>query len=474
MGGISDAKVLGTLREALEAVGLRNGMTISFHHHLRNGDRVLNLTMQAIAEMGIGDLTVASSAFFPVHRPIIEHIRQGTVSGLTGGCNGPIGEAVSSGLLPQPVVFRSHGGRARALEEKSLKVDVSFIAAASADRYGNLSGLGGGSAFGSLGYAKVDALAAEKVIGVTDCLSSSPLKRVSIPGEKVDWIVTVDSIGEPSGIATGSLSGTRDPVRLEMARLAAEVAKACGVLRDGMSMQCGSGGATLAAAGFVGSIMKEKGVKGSFALGGVTSYLVGLLEQDLFDVIYDVQTFDAGSVSSLVKNENHVEISAAQYASMHRSAPLVAFLDLAFLSALEVDVHFNVKVITETDGVIRHGMGGHPDVAQGAQLTIVIAPLVRGRVPVVQERVTTVCTPGEHVDVLVTDHGIAVNPARPEIKEDLVHAGLPVVDIHDLKKRAEEVSGKLDPIRFTDRIVAIVEDPYGNITDKICQIEQDN
>ncbi|MBC7342486.1 MAG: citrate lyase subunit alpha, partial [Clostridia bacterium] len=94
MGGISDAKVLGTLREALEAVGLRNGMTISFHHHLRNGDRVLNLTMQAIAEMGIGDLTVASSAFFPVHRPIIEHIRQGTVSGLTGGCNGPIGEAV--------------------------------------------------------------------------------------------------------------------------------------------------------------------------------------------------------------------------------------------------------------------------------------------------------------------------------------------------------------------------------------------
>ena len=32
------SKLIGTIREAIEKAGLKDGMTISFHHHMRNGD----------------------------------------------------------------------------------------------------------------------------------------------------------------------------------------------------------------------------------------------------------------------------------------------------------------------------------------------------------------------------------------------------------------------------------------------------
>ena len=51
-------KVVNTLREAIEAVGLKDGMTVSFHHHLRSGDYVLNMVMDEIARMGFKDITV--------------------------------------------------------------------------------------------------------------------------------------------------------------------------------------------------------------------------------------------------------------------------------------------------------------------------------------------------------------------------------------------------------------------------------
>ncbi|MFY3768070.1 citrate lyase subunit alpha, partial [Escherichia coli] len=97
-------------------------------------------------------------------------------------------------------------------------------------------------------------------------------------------------------------------------------------------------------------------------------------------------------------------------------------------------------------GVMRGASGGHCDVAAAANLTIVVAPLLRSRIPTVVKRVTTRLTPGESIDVLVTDHGIAVNPARPEIRERLMEAGLKVVDINALYERAISLTGVPKPI----------------------------
>ena len=74
------SKLISSVREAIEKTGLRDGMTISFHHHMRNGDFVLNMVLEQAAEMGIKDLTVNASSIFDIHEPIIEHIKN-------GGCN---------------------------------------------------------------------------------------------------------------------------------------------------------------------------------------------------------------------------------------------------------------------------------------------------------------------------------------------------------------------------------------------------
>lgn len=50
-----------------------------------------------------------------------------------------------------------------------------------------------------------------------------------------------------------------------------------------------------------------------------------------------------------------------------------------------------------------------------------------------RDRVTCISTPGQDVDVLVTQAGVAVNPKNTELRERLRAAGLPVVDIHELK-----------------------------------------
>lgn len=52
------SKLLASVREAIEKTGLKDGMTISFHHHMRNGDYVLNMVLEEAASMGIKDLTV--------------------------------------------------------------------------------------------------------------------------------------------------------------------------------------------------------------------------------------------------------------------------------------------------------------------------------------------------------------------------------------------------------------------------------
>ena len=175
------SKLFPSLQDALRHCGLRDGMTLSFHHHLRNGDGVLIMALGEAARMGAKDLTIQASSLFDVHAPLIDHIKSGVVTGIeTNYMSSGIGRAISRGVLKKPVRFRSHGGRADAIDSGRVQIDIAVIAAPAADCMGNANGLHGPAACGSLGYAMPDALHAKHVIVVTDHVVPYPLMPASI------------------------------------------------------------------------------------------------------------------------------------------------------------------------------------------------------------------------------------------------------------------------------------------------------
>lgn len=465
------SKLVNSIREAVQLAGLKDGMTVSFHHHLRNGDYVLNQVMDTIAQLGIRDLNVNASSVFDAHAPLLEHMRSGVVTNLSADyIAATVGRAISRGILPNPVQFRTHGGRPSDISLGRTPIDVAFIAAPTADPMGNCSGKYGKSACGSLGYAFADAMYAKKVIVITDNLVPYPMQDYSISEDYVDYVVTVDAIGDPKGIVSGTTRITRDPVGLVMASHAAKVIEASGLLTDGFSFQTGAGGASLAAAKFLKDIMLKKGIQGSFGLGGITGYMVDMLRSGCFRSLMDVQCFDLEAVESLRTDPRHQEISAMQYASPSSRSAVVDSLDVVILGATEIDTDFNVNVHTDSNGYIMGGSGGHSDTAAGAKLSMIIAPMFRARLPIVTDRVTCISTPGKDIDVLVTQGGIAVNPAKAELRDRLVAAGLPVVDIHQLKEKTEQITGAPQKLPKGDRVVAEVISRYGDLQDQIYNV----
>jgi citrate lyase subunit alpha / citrate CoA-transferase len=466
-----ERKLVPTLQEAMVRAGLRDGATISTHHHLRNGDDVLNHVVRVIENLGVRDVTIASSSIHPVHAEILEAIRSGTITRLECGVNGLIGELASRGELDCPITVRSHGGRARAIVTGEVPIDIAVVAAPCCDEQGNMNGMYGPSAFGSLGYAFTDALHARAVIAVSDNVVAFPAAPVSIPQSLVDWVVPVQRLGDPAKIVSTTTRVTTDPVGLQIARYAAEVIEASGRLRDGFSMQTGSGGISLAVAENVRNLMRRQKVKGSFGCGGITGYFVDMLEEGLFQALFDVQCFDLRAVESIRKNRNHVEISADTYANPFNAGAVVNQLDCVILGATEVDVDFNVNVNTESNGYLLHNTGGHSDTAAGARLAIIVAPSIRGRLPIVKDQVTTVTTPGETVDVVVTERGIAVNDRHPDLEAELLRRKAPVKDIRELQREIYAVTGAPRPIELEDDVVAVVEYRDGSIIDTVRRVK---
>ena len=462
------SKIIAGIEQAIRSTGLKSGMTVSFHHHLRNGDYVLNLVLAEAARQGIRDLTVQATSLFDCHLPLIDHIRSGVVTGLeTNYMSGGIGKAISEGVLSKPVLFRSHGGRPEAIETGRVRIDVAFIAAPAADCMGNANGIAGTAACGSLGYAMSDARFAGKVVLVTDHIEDYPLIPASIGEEDVDIVAQVDCIGDPRGIVSGTTRITRDPVGLAIARYAAQVIEASGLCRDGFSFQTGAGGASLAVTQYLKPIMKRLGVTGSFGLGGITGYMVDMLEEGYFKALMDVQCFDLRAVESIRNNPRHYEVSATRYAGPHARSAAVDSLDAVVLGATEIDTGFNVNVHTDSNGYIIGGSGGHSDTAAGAKLAMIAAPLYRARLPIVVDKVLCTTTPGHTVDVLVTQRGIAVNPLRKDLEDKLRAFGLPVYDIHELKDMAERVTGKPQTRVPGGRAAAEIEYRDGRIIDRI-------
>ncbi|MBO5317029.1 MAG: citrate lyase subunit alpha [Oscillospiraceae bacterium] len=465
------SKVVKSIKEVVALAGLKDGMTVSFHHHLRNGDFVLNMVMEEIASQGLKDINVNASSLFDVHTPLLEHIENGVVTGISADyIAAGLGRAISKGIMEKPVQFRTHGGRPSDIVQGRTPIDVAFIAAPTADTMGNCSGKYGPSACGSLGYAFADAMFAKKVVVITDNLVPYPMQDFSISEDWVDYVVPVEAIGNPKGIVSGTTQITRDPVGLVMASHAAQVIAHSGLLKDGFSFQTGAGGASLAAAKFLKDIMMEKGIQGSFGMGGITGYLVDMLQAGCFRSLLDVQCFDLKAVESIRTDPRHKEISAMQYASPTSRSAAVDSLDVVILGATEIDTDFNVNVHTDSNGFIMGGSGGHSDTAAGAKLSMIIAPMFRARLPIVTDRVTCVSTPGSDIDVLVTQGGIAVNPKNVELTQQLKAAGLPIVDIHELKEKTERITGTPRKLPKGDRVVAEVIGRNGNLQDVIYNV----
>ncbi len=468
----SRSKVIESIEVAIKKSGLKDGGTISFHHHFRNGDKTVELVMDTVASMGFKDLRVAASSFTQAHTCMIEHIKNGVVSELeTSGCRGKLAEEISKGLLKKPMIIRSHGGRAAAIESGRLKIDVAFLAVSSTDEFGNANGVSGKTQCGSLGYAMMDAQHAGTVILLTDTLVNYPNYPISIPQTHVDFIVEVNEIGDAKGIMSGATRFTKNPKELLIAKQVSKVISSTSYFRNGFSMQTGTGGAALAVSRFLKDVMDKEDIKGSFILGGITKSNVQLLEEGYFKRILDTQCFDLAAVESMGTNQNHVEISAGMYASSYNKGAAVNKLDYVILSALEVDVDFNVNVITGSDGIIRGASGGHSDTATAANCSIIVCPLIRGRLPSIVDQVQTVITPGNAIDMVVTDVGIAVNPNRKDLLEELEKANIKTFTIEELRDKAYAITGKPDAIVYEEDIVALVEYRDGTILDVIRKIK---
>ena len=467
------SKMADSIQDAIRKCGGRDGMVFGFHHHFRDGDYIVNMVVQAAVDMGLRDITIAASSLGSAHDPVADYIERGIVTGIQcSGIRGRIGEAVSHGKLKTPAIVRSHGGRVRAIEEGDVHIDIAFIGAPTCDEYGNARALGGKSDCGVLSYSKVDAQYADHVVVITDCLVPYPNVPASISQVDVDYVVVVDEIGNPKKIASNVVRMTQDRRELLMAEYCTQLIAESPYFKDGFSFQTGAGGASLAVNTMLQPILEEKGIKLGFAIGGITKPMCELLDAGLVRKIVDAQAFDTFAIESLRTNPNHIEISTSEYANPMNKGAFVNRLDFVILGALEVDVDYNVNVTTGSDGVLRGAPGGHPDTAAGSKCSIIVAPLVRTRIPTVCDRVTTVVTPGEDVDIVVTDYGIAINPRRQDLIEAYKGSNLPFKTIEELRDIAYDLLGTPEPIQFKDNVVALIEARDGTILDVVREVDE--
>lgn len=457
-------KLTPSLKQALIEAGLKDGMTISTHHHFRNGDIIAIQTFDIAAELGIKDLIWFPSASFECHAPLIKYLEDGTIHHIEGSMNGQLGRFASAGKMKGVGVLRSHGGRYQAVQDGEVQIDIAVIAAPSADSFGNANGVDGPAACGLLGFALVDSQYANKVIIVTDNLVPFPCVPWHIQGNYVDHVVQVDQVGIPEKIVSGSTEITKSPDRLLLAELTSKFCEQVGIIKDGFSFQAGAGGTALSIGIYFAEMLRAKGMTARFARGGSNKYLVEMLEEGLVEYILDGQTFDMDGVKSMRNNPKHVNTSPFTSYNYHGKGNFAQLLDVVILGATEVDVSFNANVVTHSDGALLHGIGGWQN-CLFAKCTILPIPLFRDRIPVIREEVTTICGPGELIDVIVTERGIAINPLRSDLLEKVKDSGLTIKTIQQLKEEAERICGVPAKQVFEDEIVAVVKWVDGTILD---------
>ncbi len=464
-------KRVASLKQALSKCGLSNGMCISTHHHFRNGDLLANQLFDAAHELGIKDLVWFPSASFPCHEYLIKYLEDGTIHHIEGSMNGPLGRFASLGKMKGLGVLRSHGGRYQAVQDGDMHIDIAVIGAGCADPFGNANGLSGPSASGLLGFALADSQYADRVIIATDNMVEFPCTPWQIHGNYVDFTVEMDKIGDPEQIISGTTRITRSPDRLFLAELTARFCEEAGIIKDGFSFQSGAGGTSLAVGEYFRKIMREKNIKARFARGGSNAYLVSMLEEGLVEYILDGQTFDLEGVRSMRENPSHVWSSPFTSYNHHGKGNFAGMVDVVILGATEIDVEFNANVVTHSDGYLLHGVGGWQN-CLFSKTVILPVPLFRDRIPVIRDRVTTLCGPGELIDVVVTERGIAINPLRKDLLDKVKGSALPLLSIKDLRAEAEKICGKPESSKAGDKPVAVVKWVDGTLLDTVWQVNR--
>jgi citrate lyase subunit alpha/citrate CoA-transferase len=445
-------------------------MVISTHHHLRNGDEVALAALQEAARLGVKDLMWFPSASFPCHAPVIDLMESGAVHHIEGSMNGPLGDYCSQGRMRGMGVLRSHGGRWQAIQDGEVKIDIAVIAAPSADAFGNANGSHGPSACGSLGFALADSLYADKVIVVTDNLVPFPCLPWQIQGNNVDLVVEVESIGDPAQIVSGTTQLTRSPDRLRIAEYVARFIRDAGILRDGFSFQAGAGGIALAFVAYLRDMMREREVRAAFARGGSTGFLVEMLQEGLVGCILDGQTFDLDAVRSIATDARHVPTTPFTSYNYHGKGNFASQVDVVVLGATEVDLGMNANVNTHSDGRLLHGIGGWQN-CLFAGCTILAVPSFRDRIPVIVDEVTTLTGPGELIDVVVTERGIALNPRRTDLLEAVRGSDLPIRPLAEIQREVLDLcGGKPRPPRLSDEPVAVIKWVDGTVLDTVWRV----
>lgn len=470
-------KLKANIKEAIIASGLKDGMTISFHHSFREGDRLIGQVLSVIKELGIKNLKFAPSAVVNIKNPsIVDFVKAGIITQIeASGIRGELGDAVLEGLMDNPVILRTHGARPRAIENNELSIDVAFIGASAADNCGNATGQIGPNACGALGYSFIDATTANKVIIITDYLVDYPCLPITISQEYVDYIVKIDEIGDSEKIGSGSARVTKNPRDLLIAKKAIEAVGASRRFQNGFVFQTGAGAISIACTNFLSELMEKNGIKASMALGGIPAAIIDMYDKGLVKCVACSQSFDAVAARAMVEKQGVIEIDNSLYSNPARKGAMLNCETFGILGALEVDTDFNVNILTGSSGEMMGGLGGGPDVAGATDISIVTLPIVRGRTPSIVKRVFTCCTPGETVAVVVTEAGIALNPKHKhylELKEDLEKANLKLISIEELQKIAESITGVPEPIQCTDKVACIVEYRDGTVIDVIYQIKK--
>ncbi len=463
-------KVIKSIDELFKLIDINDFTNISFHHHLRNGDGVINYVLDKYLREGVNNLNLFPSSIFPSYTKILELIKNEQVNNITTNyLNGPVAEYISNNGLPGMLTMQTHGGRARATIEGINEIDITFIAAPYANIYGDAIGYLGKNRCGSLGYIIPDSKHAKLKVLVTDNLVKDYLENPEINGENIDYILEVDSIGDKSGIVSGTTQITTNPIGVKIAKNTSRLLFELGLIKPGFSFQSGAGGVSLRATKDLKDIMIKENIKASFFSGGITKYHVEMLEMGLVEKLYDVQCFDLEAVDSLSKNINHIPISASDYANPNNPNQVIKDLDMVILGATEIDYNFNVNVTTDSHQTLIGGSGGHSDTATESKVSVIVSPLIKGRIPVIKERVTTITTLGKNIDCFVTERGIAINPLRTDLLELLKDSKLKIYTIKELSEIAHKYTKVPKESLKRDKIIGEVVDRTFEVIDNIYQ-----
>jgi citrate lyase subunit alpha/citrate CoA-transferase len=279
-------------------------------------------------------------------------------------------------------------------------------------------------------------------------------------------------IGNPKDIVSGSLKVTTDPQKLQIARECINLMEGLDLIKDGLIFQAGAGGISLAALKYLDGALDEKNAVASYATGGLTEYIIDMHKKGILQNLYGLQCFDVDSIK-YVADTKLLITDIGHYSDPSLKGRYLDGLHSTMLGATEVDTHFNVNVNTHSDGRLLHGIGGHQDSAAGANLTMITIPTFRKNIPVIRDAVTTITTPGDVIDAIITDQGIAINPKRTDLLEKLKgNNNINIVPIETLKQIADDETGGPPEVDFGDEIIGITKWRNGELLDVIYRVKE--